>query len=165
MLSYAIRGESAPAWDSAWVTDDGTTYTVTIPAATTAGIVAGAYRLVGFVTLAGARYTVYDAALTVTPDTAAQVAGDAQAHAERMVAILEAEIEARITGTGSGHETYQIGDRMLQRIPIAEVYQLLNKYRAELKRLRNPGGLGTTVKARFTQSASFAPANWFNGLP
>lgn len=139
-LSYAIRGASVLTWSPTWVTDDGSTWTVLIPAASTAALAAGAYDWAAYVTSGANKYVAASGVLRVLPDLETASAGDRQAHAEKMVALIEAELERRLTGVASGGtggiESYSIGGRAVTRMSAAELRQLLGQYRAELKALR-----------------------------
>lgn len=64
------------------------------------------------------------------PDTAP--ASDNRLHAEKMLALIEAELQARILGTGSGHEAYQIGSRSITKLSIIDLQKLRNQYAAEV---------------------------------
>lgn len=153
-LSYAIQGVSAVTWDAAWVTDDGSTFTVTIPAATTEALASGRYTWAAFVTLAGARYTAAEGAFWVEPDLATAVAGSQQAHAEKMVAAIQTELENRLNPTsvsaGRGTvEKYTVHGRSIELLPTPELRQLLGYYRSELARLAQPTRFSQRVETRF----------------
>lgn len=154
-LSYAFRGASAPAWQAGWVDTSTGEYVVTVPISATTGIVAGNYQWSRMFTKAGQRFTSADGFFTVELDLAVAAAGAAQSHAERMVTILEQEIAARVAGTGTAHESYQIGPRALNKIPIGELRKMLGAYRARLERERNPNTLGRRIVARFTHPGAY----------
>ena len=149
VISYHIRGKDRLNWDASWVTDDGTTWTIEIPSATTLLIVAGGYTYQARVTETTETYTAESGVLTVEPDPELAVAGALQSHAERMVAVLESELEARITGVGSAHEDYMIAGRQIRKIPIQELKRLLGRYRSEVRRQRHPAQFARHVHARF----------------
>lgn len=140
VLSYALQSTSdvtqAPlTWNTDFVTDDGSEFTVSIPAATTAPFVAGGYRLSAFLTLASDRYSPYSAPLLVLPD-ASTAAGSAVTHAEKVLGYIEAVIEGRAT---ADVESYQINGRALNRTPIKDLLALRSRYRTEVWKERNPG--------------------------
>jgi hypothetical protein len=57
-----------------------------------------------------------------------------ESHARKMVAMLEAHIEGRISDEGGrGQESYTVGGIPITKIPIPEARALLTKYRAELE--------------------------------
>jgi len=149
VISYHIRGKDRINWVAGWVTDDGTTWTIEIPSATTAIIAAGGYTWQARVTDASETYTAEDGVLTVEPDPETATAGAFQSHAERMVAVIESELEARITGTGSAHEDYMIAGRQIRKIPVGELKTMLGRYRSEVRRERHPAQLIRNVQTRF----------------
>ncbi len=149
VISYHIRGVDRLNWDSSWVTDDGTTWTIEIPSATTVLITAGGYTWQARVTETTETYTAESGVLTVEPDPETATAGAFQSHAERMVGVIELEIEARISGLGSAHEDYMIAGRQIRKIPIGELKTMLGRYRSEVRRQRSPGQLLRHVHTRF----------------
>lgn len=136
-LSYAIRGASALAWQAGWATNDGTTWTILIPAADTANLVAGSYAWVAYAAKGAEKYVAASGTLRVLANLETAAAGDQQSHAETMVALIEAELERRLTGAAAGGsagiESYQIGGRAITRFSTTELRKLLGEYRAELQ--------------------------------
>ena len=108
-----------------------------------------AYRYSVRVTDGSETYTAEKGVLTVTPDLEESEAVDEQTHAERMVPVLESEIEARITGTGSAHEDYMVAGRQIRKIPLTELKALLGRYRTEMRREQNPNQFSRNIAARF----------------
>ena len=87
-------------------------------------------------------HTLYDAdsgTLVVTPNLAVEAASDQRTHAEKMLAVIEAEIQARIDGTGSAHDAYGIAGRSIQKLKMTELEAMRAKYGAEVARQRNGG--------------------------
>lgn len=148
-LSYHIRGKDRLDWDSSWVTDDGTTHTIVIPSATTALLAAGGYKWQARVTDGSLTYTAEDGVLTIEPDPEEAVAGAFQSHAERMVGLLEQEIEARVPGTGAAHVDYMIGGRQIRKFTLDELKGMLGRYRSEVRRQQHPGQFMRHVHTRF----------------
>lgn len=138
-VAYATSGDDAGFW-----------VTTIVPAHSK--IPAGRYRIVGRMTGSGAYagkvYTVSDETLVVSDDPAEATKGEFQSHAEKMLAIIEEEIEARITGNGSAHESYVIEGRQISKIPIEKLTQMRGKYAAEVRRLRS-GRVGRQIKTEF----------------
>jgi hypothetical protein len=61
-----------------------------------------------------------------------------------MLLLVETEIQARIDGTGSAHESYTIGTRQLNKIPLEgpnSLTALRVQYQLEVQRQRNGGRL------------------------
>jgi hypothetical protein len=97
---------------------------------------------------AGEVYTVDSGAVVIRPNAATAAAGVLESHAEKMVALLRSEIQARVTGTGTAHNDYTIDSRQIAKIPLPELYALLNKYESALARERNGGKL-PSIAIRF----------------
>ena len=153
VLSYAIQGVNAVTWNPSWVTNDGSTFTISIPSATTETLAEGRYAWAAFVTLAGKRYTAGEGAFWVEPDLATATAGTQQLHAEKMVAALKAELERRVNpDTTAGRATveeYTVHGRSVKIIPTAELRTLLGYYRTELARLSRPTLFSQRIETRF----------------
>ena len=153
-LSYAIQGVQAITWDAAWVTNDGSTFTVSIPKSAT-GVTSGRYAWAAFVTgTDGKRYTAEEGAFWVEPDLATVTTGSQQAHAEKMVAAIQTELENRINPTsvsaGRGTvEKYTVHGRSIEILPTPELRALLGYYRSELARMAQPTRFSQRVEVRF----------------
>jgi hypothetical protein len=151
-LSYALRGAGALDISGAQVTNDGAaTFTITVAADATAALAAGAYRWVAYAEKAGEKYEVAKGVVDVTANLATAAAGALQSQAEAMVTRLDAEIRARIAGTGSGHNSITIGSRAIEKIPLEQLYELRNKYQQQANRERSKGRFAP-VKLRFTRA-------------
>lgn len=160
-LKYRILGKSrlstdvSPTFQSSG--DDAQHWLVTIPLADTAALLPGRYRLiarmVGSGAYAGREETVADSVLTVQPDPRTAAAGELQTHAEKLLALVESEIEARLTGTGSAHEGYTIEGRAITKIPLTELTRLRAKYASAVRQERS-GRVGRRVEAVFTRASA-----------
>lgn len=139
-LHYAFRGVGELDVDAA-ANGAGTGWEVTVAAALTAPLGAGVYRWLAFVTRGDERYTVDRGRLTVLADLAEAEPGDEQGDAEALLPIVEAEIRARITGTGSAHDSYTIGTRSITKIPLSELRQLRRELKAEVSQRKGGGRL------------------------
>lgn len=64
------------------------------------------------------------------PDTSP--ASDNRTHAEKMLALIEAELQARVPGTGAGVESFGIGIRQFQGLSIMDLEKMRAKYAAEV---------------------------------
>jgi hypothetical protein len=62
------------------------------------------------------------------PDTTN--ASDNRTHVEKMLALVEAELEARVPGTGAGVESFGIGTRQFQGLSIDSLMAMRAKYAA-----------------------------------
>jgi hypothetical protein len=147
VLGYAIRGQSVLANTDVAVASNSAGYTVTVAKAKTAPLIAGAYQWQSFVDKAstGEHYTVEAGVFTIVASMSAVVDNSAVTHIERVLIKLEAEIEARLTGTGSSHESYSINGRSIMKIPTEKLMRFRAIYQAKLFRIRNAGQLGPVV--------------------
>lgn len=143
VLAYAFRGPTDLSTGSGDITVDGDGWQIRIPASAT-NLTAGPYRLIGYVTKTGERFTVYDAALLVLPNPITAV--NAQSHAERTLAVIDAAIEGRLT---ADVESYQIHGRSVSKIPMSELVKLRAIYASAVERERNPGQFGRAVEVEF----------------
>lgn len=148
VLSYAIVGPTVVDGTKLTITPGTDDWTVTIPGTLSALFGAGTYQWTAFVTLGGARRVVDEGVFAVRPD-AAKVAAPVVSHAAQMVDLLEAEIQARITGTGSAHDSYAINGRSIGKMKMAELEQLRDRYRIEVWRERNQGAAAPSRVVRF----------------
>jgi hypothetical protein len=153
VLAYRIAGPDVLAWSSGYVATSGATSTVTIPAATTAPLRAGTYRVVATYTLSGARYSVECDRLTVTanPDTLA--AGDTVSWAASTLAAIESFLAGHLEG---GVSYYQIGNRQITAIPLPELIQMRNNLRTEVagERRGRRSVLGPTLSFAYRNPVS-----------
>lgn len=149
-LSYSLRGPINLIWDVSWVSVDGDTWIITIPASATALLPAGRYRVAAHFAGGGAhaseRYTEALPALQVLANLATVAPGDAISHAERMIPLLEQAIESLAS---TNIKFYQVGQRMVTKHDLPELRRQLGFYRAELRRQRSPDQLVRRLPARF----------------
>lgn len=123
-----ISGASKASVDG---TTSGSEFLFTLTAVLTAQLQPGTYTYAITVTLAGARYTVEEGVLAVRPDVQASTAGSLQSHDEKVLALLEAELEAR---AASDHTEYQVDGRSLKRESIETLTAWANKVRGRIAR-------------------------------
>jgi hypothetical protein len=145
-LAMYLEGQSSID-GSGWTftAQSGNTWLVQVSAATTATYTtSGRYRWYVTVTSGSEKYTAAEGwvQLLRNPRT---VAGDLRSHTAKMVAYLEAALEARLSG--SKEEAYSIGGRSLTLISTAEIRRQLGYYRAALRREQFPGEVTTTISA------------------
>lgn len=137
-LHYAFRGievlDVVAAANAA-----GTGYEITVAASATATLRAGTYEVTEYVTNAGGeRYTLARGTLTVRADPTTAAPGDRQSHEERMVPLLEAALERRVT---IDQKAYQLTSVTATREELKDMSALLGRYRAALAARRNGGRL------------------------
>lgn len=130
-LTYQFRSETAGFQITA--TADGDNFAVAEPGADT-DFDAGAYEWVAWVDDgAGAIHTVGHGRTKLLPNLRAGNAGDAldlRTHARKVLAAIEAVIENRAS---KDQQSYTIGNRRLDRIPVEQLIAMRDKYRAEAK--------------------------------
>jgi hypothetical protein len=155
-LSYAILGSSKLTWVAGYVTNDGVTHTVTIPATVTTLFAAGRYEVTriwtGSGTYAGKVYSESCPPLTVAADPSIASPGDRVAFAEANLWAVESAITARLAGDQP--EEYAIGGRSVTKIPLTELFALRGQLSSELWKLRNPAAGNRTLAVRFSQASS-----------
>lgn len=131
-------------------TEDGDSYEVEIPPATTAAIVTETVgRLVGWVTDGTDRHYVYDATVRVRPNIETATATNLKTHAVRTLAVIEAALENRLT---ADMESYSIDGRQVTKIPIKELRRLRGLYAAEVWREQNEDESHPTHAIEFTNA-------------
>jgi hypothetical protein len=154
-ISYAIAGATALSWDAAYAVVSGDGVVITIPATATADLVPGTYRWVAYATLSSTRYTADSGVFTVEPNLAVFADGEALTHNERMLALVEAALEERLTGVSAGGrgtvENYAVEGRQVSLIPTEQLSILLGKYRRAVSRERNPDQANPQMLVRFVR--------------
>lgn len=142
-------------WDAAYISNDGSTYTVAIPYTVTAPLTPGRYEFVrvwtGAGSYAGKRYVEALDPLTVTADLTQAAPGDRVAFAETNLANVEAAITARLAGDEP--EEYAIGGRSVRKMTIQDLYSLRSQLVSELWSLKNPGVGHRSLAVQFTRPA------------
>jgi len=136
--TYYLTGKTSLSFAGVNATTD---FTVTVAATTTAAVAAGNYAWELRASLSGAVYIVDSGAFDVTADVNVTAASDQRTVAEKNLALVEAEMAARITGDGSAHDSYTIGTRQLNKLPMAELRTMRAVYAAEVQRQRFGGRL------------------------
>ena len=152
-LTYYLRKDGATA-TSFSATADGDTHLVTVTAATTAGYAAGIYDIIGVVVKAAEKYVVYDGIFEVLTDPATAGAYDPRTHARRVLDLIEAAMEGRIP---NGMESYSIGGRSINKIPLNQLREIYEKYKQDVimeeqaERLVNGRRSGKSIGVRFSR--------------
>ena len=96
-LAYRLVPMSGATPITFSATSSGNDHVISIAAATSAAWAAGAYTLIGTVTKAAERYSVYQASHTVLPNLAVSTGYDARSHARKMLTAIEAALEGQAT--------------------------------------------------------------------
>lgn len=117
----------------------GSGYLAAKSATDTAPLLPGTYTWEARATLSGETYSASTGTFTVTAAPLATEGADGRTHAQLMLARVEAEIEARILGTGSAHESYGTGDQTISKLSIESLRALRVTYAFEVQRQQNSG--------------------------
>lgn len=116
------------------VTVDGTTASVSFGTGDTEDLAPGRYTLAVALSNGDERRTIASYSVQITPNLIDAADGeDTRSHAERMLAIVEAALEARLSGNSDGGiESYQIDNTTVSKIPTERLQQLRRQYAAEV---------------------------------
>jgi hypothetical protein len=140
-LTYQLTGKTAVNFVAAPNVALGL-YSVAVPVSVTAIVAPGAYRWVlrasdtsvpAIVTTADSGHLVVNADPNVTINT------DTSSHAQKMLVLIEQELQARVPGTGAAHVSYSIEGRSMSKMTLDELYKLRGRYRGEVARQANGG--------------------------
>ena len=95
---------------------------------------------------------MFDGVLEVLTNPASASAYDPRSHARRVLDLIEAAMEGRIP---NGMESYTIGGRSINKIPLKELRELYEKYKqdvereVQIERLANGRRSGKNIGIRF----------------
>lgn len=127
-LAYTlINGAAKISISASAIGDD---HLVNVAAATTGGYAAGTFDWRARVSKAGEVFTVGEGRILVRSAWSGSTF-DARSHARKTLEALEAVIEGRAT---SDVAQYEIAGRQLRYIPVPELLQLRDRYRADVAR-------------------------------
>lgn len=148
-LTYSIAPQSGGTATTATATLDADGWLVSIAAATTAPLAAGAYAWTLFATRIsdGARLSIHAGVLEVKPDPS--TAADARSQAKKHLDAINAVLDNRIT---KDVENYAIEGRALTRTPLEILHKLRARYLAEVQgedRAASGKGPGRFRKLRY----------------
>lgn len=134
-LKYAFRGVGK---FDVTATPSGTGYAIVIPSTTTA-VAPGLYEWAAWVENTATpveKHTVGSGRVAIQPQLSSVTDGTRQQHVERMVPLVEAQLEAL---AASPIETYTIEQQTTVRRKMSELHDMRAMYIAELRRLRSRG--------------------------
>lgn len=148
-LSYHFAGVDVLPSQGGWITNDGTaTWTVAIPAASTAPLVAGTYQWAAFMTgsgtYAGRRDTVAIGTTIVLPNLATAAAGELRFTEEAQLEAIESVISGRIT---RDVQRVMIGSQQVDKIPIKDLFAIRDRLKRAIWRKQNPSTPFTIARA------------------
>ena len=150
-LNYYLRRNGA-AQTSFGSTADGDTFQVNVGAVVTAIFTPDVYDIIGIVTKGSDKFVVYDGIIKVLSNPASSSAYDPRSHARKVLDLIEAAMEGRIP---NGMESYTIGGRSINKIPLKELRELYDRYKQDVERevqaerLANGRRSGKNIGVRF----------------
>jgi len=128
-------------------------------AAATGKLLPGSYQVIVTVSSGADRQTIGTYRLDVSADLTAALDGSALQHAEKMLTLVEAALEARLSGASDGGmEEYEVAGRRITKISTPDLKRLRAQYRGEVYTLRNPDRPIARVKVQFA-AAGNVPEN------
>jgi hypothetical protein len=152
-LTYYLRKDGATA-TSFSAAADGDSYLVTVAAATTAAYASGIYDFIGWVIKGTEKFEIFNSMIEVLPNPTNSSAYDPRSHARRVTELLEAAMEGRVP---NGMESYSIGGRSINKIPLSQLRELWEKYKQDVvmeeqaERLVNGRRSGKNIGVRFNR--------------
>ena len=150
-LIYYLRRDGATQ-TAINTTADGDTFQVNLIFTLTSSTTPAVYDMIGIVTKGGDKFVVYDGIVEVLPNPASSSAYDPRSHARKVLDLIEAAMEGRIP---NGMESYTIGGRSINKIPLKELRELYEKYKqdvereVQIERLANGRRSGKNIGIRF----------------
>lgn len=132
----------------------GSDHLVTATATATALYTPGSYSLIGWVTKASDRYSVFSGKVEVLPNLAAQAAGyDIRTNARKILDLIDAAMLSH--GSNAWTQEYEINGRRMKFRSIGEFVAYRSKIKQEVlreenaERLRSGLGLKNRISVRF----------------
>ena len=155
-LDYSFRSDTGTGFDIAGTGNSSAGYfEVNVTAATTTNYTAGTYAWQAYSSKSSERFLIDSGKLVIKANLnalATSATTDQRTHARVMVETIRGILEGRAS---SDMESYNIGGRSINKIPIQELADLLQRYEDKLKleeakrQTENKHGTGRLVKARF----------------
>lgn len=149
-LTVYIAGKSVGV---ATGTANGSRFSVSFAATTTADLEAGNYVWRAIASKAGVTAIAGSGTVKVVANIAKATAGAMQTFEERMLGVVEAVLEGRIT---QDIEAFQIAGRAVTKIPVRELVQLREVYKRAVDAQQNPGRHRPQMRVSFTGTESEA---------
>jgi hypothetical protein len=98
----------------------------------TTAVKAGVYRWHILGTLSGKVYSLGYGVVEVSATPVVTVSSDQRTFAEKMLAAVEAELLARVPGTGAAVNSFGIGTRQFEKVPLEQLQKMRAQYAAEV---------------------------------
>jgi hypothetical protein len=152
-LTYYLRKDGATATRFS-AAADGDSYLVTVAAATTAAYASGIYGFIGWVIKGTEKFEIFNSMIEVLPNPTNSSAYDPRSHSRRVLDLIEAAMEGRIP---NGMESYSIGGRSINKIPLNQLRELYEKHKQDVgieeqaERLVNGRRSGKNIGVRFNR--------------
>lgn len=148
--TFYANGATAIFNQTATVNPDGQSFDIVIPASKTA-VPAGRYQCAERLVNSNTQEVVDPSGdmlqLNIEANVSTASAGTFISHIERMLTIIEAALEGRLT---ADLVSYQIAGRAVVKIAPKELLWFRGFYKSKLFQLKNPGRFGSPVVIAFT---------------
>ena len=148
--TFYANGATAVFNQAATTNPDGQSFDIVIPATKT-NVAAGRYQCSERLVNSGTSEVVDPSTdmlqLVIESDVATAAAGAYISHVERMLTVIEAALEGRLT---DDIVSYQIAGRAVVKIQPKELLWFRGHYKSKLFQLKNPGRLGSPAVVAFT---------------
>jgi len=125
----------------------GADHLLTIAAAASANLAAGAYRYAIQASKAGEVYDVSSGTVQIEPNLATALAGQHQSKNERLLELVEALLEGRVI---KDVEAYGIDAMTVSKIPTEKLWDYRASLKAAIAREKRGGGFGIQHRVAFT---------------
>ncbi len=163
-LTYDLAGASQMSF-AATTDPDSTSYDILVAQATTQLILPGLYTWNASVratagTYAGQKFTVERGTFRIVSNYATAGPGTKQAFAEQMLWRVEAEMLARMPGTGAGHVSYSLEGRAISKYSLQELRVERAKWKSEVEMLSRGGRLPPVAIVFGRRPAGVANNRW-----
>lgn len=152
-LSYEIGGVDKPQWNAGWATNNGSTWSIAIPADQTRALTAGRYQWAAIMTgsgsYAGRRHVIRTGVFELLPDPATAQPGELQSQDEKDLAVIVAVMAGRIT---ADIQQYAIGGRSVIKMTVGELWRWRTILETRVWRAKHPGQVGPAIASRFVSA-------------
>lgn len=117
----------------------------------TTAVVGGNYRWHILGGLSGKVYSLGSGAIQIASAPTVTAASDQRSFAAKMLESVENELLARVPGTGAATESFSIGIRQFQNVPLEQLEKLRVKYAIEVA-MEGNGGKLPDVEVHFVRA-------------
>lgn len=145
-LSYVLINASAKIDISS--TASGNDHLINVSAATTANWVAGEYSLIGVVSKGAERYTVASERITIQPNLAALTTYDGRTPERKALEALQSAYIDYLENKQGHIAEYEIAGRRMKFRNAAEIWQQIERLKAEVKKQDDAAALAAGLKPK-----------------